>query len=119
MEMNNDFHIDLCKTIESGFSAEYDATPELTDALCIVGLDNSIIAMKQSFGFAQNEAVRSHSAINGIVAHVVAVGSANIGDANNLTLKDYISIVNYVKKSVVRHSTYGPRAYYDFIRNYV
>lgn len=31
--------------------------PELTDALCLIGLDNSIIALKQKFGYAKNETV--------------------------------------------------------------
>jgi hypothetical protein len=118
MELNNDFHLAVCQTIESGLRAEYDAMPELTDALCVRGLDNSIVAVKQKFGFAKNEAVRSHPAIDGIVAHVVNIGFDNIGEAGDLTLKEYVSIINKVKKSVVRHSAFGSRGYYDFIRNY-
>jgi hypothetical protein len=118
MELNNDFHLAVCQAVESGLRAEYDVTPELTDALFVLGLDNSIVAVKQKFGFAKNEAVRSHLAIDGIVAHVVNVGFDNIGKAGDLTLKDYVAIINKVKKSVVRHSAYGSRGYYDFIRNY-
>ncbi|MDB5756309.1 MAG: hypothetical protein JWR56_2737 [Massilia sp.] len=119
MELNNDFHLAVCQSIESGLRAEYDETHELTDALCVLGLDNSIIAVKQKFGFAKNEAVRSHLAIDGIVAHVVKLGFDNIGKAGHLTLRDYVAIINKVKKSVVRHSAFGSRGYYDFIRNYV
>jgi hypothetical protein len=119
MEFNNDFQLAVCQLIESGLSAEYDALPELTDALCVIGLDNSIIALKHEFGFAKNEAVRSHPAIDGIVAHVVDVGVGNIGEADGLTLKEFVALVNKVKKSVVLHSAFGPRGYYDFIRNYV
>jgi len=119
MELNNAMHLAILQAIESGLRAEYDAMPELTDGLCTIGLDNSIVAIKQKFGFAKNEAVRSHSAINGIVAHVVGVGSDNIGEASGLTLKEFISLINTVKKSVLRHSVFGARGYHDFIRNYV
>jgi hypothetical protein len=118
MEMKNEIHLAICQTIESGIRTEYDATPELTDALCVIGLDNSIVAVKQKFGFAKNEAVRRHLAIDGIVAHVVNVGLDNIGKAGDLTLKEYVAIINKVKKSVVLHSAFGSRGYYDFIRNY-
>lgn len=119
MELKDDFHLAVCQTIESGLKAEYEATPELTDALCLIGLDNSIIAVKQKFGFARNESVRSHVAIDGIVAHVVNVGVDNIGKAGDLTLKEYVAIINEVRKSVVRHSAFGSHGYYDFIKNYV
>jgi hypothetical protein len=36
---------------------------------CVIGLDNSIVAVKQKFGFAKNEAVRCHFATDGIVPH--------------------------------------------------
>jgi hypothetical protein len=109
----------LCSAVETGLSAEYQRSPELTDALCIVGLDNAIIAVKQKFGFARNEAVLSHPAIDDIVAHVVNIGVDSIGKTGDLTLKDYIAVINKIKKSVMRHSAFGPRAYYDFIKNYV
>lgn len=118
MELNNDFHLAVCQTIESGVRAEYDAAPALTDALCVLGLDNAIVAVKQKYGFAKNEAVRSHVAFDGIVAHVVKVGVDSIGQTGELTLKEYVAIINKVKKSVVRHSAFGTRGYYDFIRNY-
>lgn len=118
MDLNNDFHLAVCHAVESGLRAEYEATPELNDALCMLGLDNSIVALKQKFGFAKNEVVRRHPAIDGVVAHVVNVGSEHIGDTGGMTLKEYVAIINKVKKSVARHSAAGPYAYYDFIRNY-
>jgi len=119
MDPKNDLQLSICEAIEARLRAEYEAIPELTDALCIVGLDNSIIAVKQKFGFAKNEKVLSHPAIDGIVAHVAAIAVDNIGKAGNLTLKDYVALVTTIKKSVVRHSAFGPCAYYEFIRDYV
>lgn len=119
MELDNIFHLCVCHDIESGLRAEYDAIPDMTDGLCAIGLDNSIIAVKQKFGFAKNEAVRHHPAIDGIVAHVIDVGLDNIDETDGLTLKEYIALVNEVKKSVLRHSAYGSRGYYDFVRNFV
>jgi hypothetical protein len=117
--MDSNQELSLCNAIETGLSAEYRLAPELTDALCIVGLDNSIIAVKQKFGFAKNETVLSRPAIDGIVAHVVDIGVGSIGKMGDPTLKDYIAVINKIKKSVIRHSAFGPRAYYDFIKDYV
>ena len=117
--MEQDLEFFLLQAIETGLSAQYHQKPELTDALCILGLDNAIVAIKQHFGFARNETVLSRPAIDGVVAHVVAVGIDNIGKVGDLTLKDYIGAISRVRKSVVRHSGSGPRAYFDFIKDYV
>lgn len=117
--MEQDQELRLCQAIETGLGAEYRAHPELTDALCIIGLDNSIIALKQQSGFAKNETVLSRPAIDGIVAHVVNLGVDSIGKMDELTLKDYVAAINKIKKSVIRHSAFGPRAYFDFIKDYV
>lgn len=109
----------LCQAIETGLSTQYHLLPELTDGLCIVALDNAILALKQKFGFARNETVLCRPAIDGIVAHVVDIGLVSIGNQADLTLKDYIAIINKVKKSVIRHSAFGPRAYFDFVKDYV
>jgi len=86
--------------------------------MCIIALDNAIIGLKKKFGFAKNESVLSRPAIDGIVAHVVEAGSAGIDNAD-VTVKDYVAVINKIKKSVLRHSASGPRAYFDFIRHYV
>ena len=41
------------------------------------------------------------------------------GKINDLTLKDYLNRIDKIRRSIVRHSEYGPRAYYEFIRDYV
>ncbi|WP_426107834.1 hypothetical protein [Massilia sp. TSP1-1-2] len=119
IQMDSDRELLLCHAIETGLSAQYHLIPELTDALCIIGLDNSIIALKQKFGFAKNEMVLRHPAIDGIVAHVVNLGVDSIGNAGELTLKDFIGVINKIRKSVIRHSVFGPRAYFDFVKDYV
>lgn len=117
MDSNQELY--LCQAIETGLSAKYQQTPELTDALCIIGLDNSIIALKQKFGFAKNESVISRPAIDGVIAHVVNIGLVNLDQMGDLTLKEYLAVISKIKKSVVRHSAFGPRAYGDFIKDYV
>jgi hypothetical protein len=117
--MDSDQELTLCNFIEAGLSAVYAATPELTNATCILGLDNSVIALKHRFGFARNETVLSRPVIDNIVEHVVDIGMQAIDDKSGVTLKDFIGVINKIKKSVIRHSAFGPRAYYDFIKNYV
>jgi hypothetical protein len=75
--------------------------------------------LKQKFGFARNETVLSRPTIDGIVAHVVDLGVDSIGKMGEPTLKDYIAVVYKIKKSVIPHSASGPRAYYDFVQDYV
>lgn len=117
--MRPDTEIALAQLVETNLGAEYQFRPELTDALCVIGLDNSIIALKHAFGFARNETVLSRPVIDGIVAHVVDIGVDSIGNLGDVTLKDYIAVIHKIKKSVIRQLTFGPRAYYDFIKNYV
>ncbi len=38
---------------------------------------------------------------------------------NNLTLKEYVKRLDKMKKSVNRHSKYGTRGYYEFIKKYI
>lgn len=117
--MNKTQELFLCQAIETGLSAQFFHNPELTDGLCIIGLDNAIIALKQHFGFAKNETVLRHAGVDEVVAHVLAVGLDNIDQDNGLTLKEYIGVVTIIKKSVVRHAALGPRAYFNFIKDYV
>lgn len=119
MDRDNDIHISICQNIETVLKIEYEAIPELTDGMCIIGLDNSIIAVKQKFGFARNETVLRHPSIDGIVANVVDIAVTYVDQAGSLSLKDYIGLVTTIKKSVTRHTEFGPRAYYEFIRAYV
>lgn len=49
----------------------------------------------------------------------VFVGEERIGKVNDLTLKKYLNRVDKIKRSVNRHATEGPRAYYEVIRNFI
>ncbi len=42
-----------------------------------------------------------------------------LGKVNDLTLKEYIARLDKIKRSVKRHSAYGVRGYYDFIKNFI
>ncbi|MCD2518922.1 hypothetical protein LQ564_21720 [Massilia sp. G4R7] len=44
---NNPLHQSVACEIESGLKLEYENVPQLTDALCMIGLDNAIVAVKQ------------------------------------------------------------------------
>ena len=119
MDFNDDPHLDVCQNIEVGLKAEYEAHPDLTDLLCVFGLENAVIAIKQKLGFAKNQRVSNHPLIGGIIERCVAVGVERIGLVNDLTLKEYVARIEKIKKSVILHSEYGSRSYYDFIKNYV
>lgn len=90
---------------------------DLTYSLCIFGLENSIIAIKQRYGYAKNEKVSTHPLIGGIIGWCVDIGIVRIGD--HLTLKEYVARIEKIKKSVILHSAYGTRGYYDFTKDYV
>lgn len=117
--MNNDQELALCEKVETWLSAKYSATPELTDALCMLALDNAVIALKHRFQFAKNETVHSHPLYDDIVASVVDIGVAAMSEPDGPTLKDFVHVIRKIRKSVVFHSANGPRAYYEFIEIFV
>ena len=119
MNFNDDAHLDVCQSIEVGLKVEYESHAELTDKLCILGLENAIIAIKQKFGYAKNEKVSTNPLLCGVIEWCVIVGMSRIGKINDLTLKEYVVRIEKIKKSVINHSVYGRRSYYDFIKNFV
>ncbi len=119
MDFNDDMHLDVLQNIEAGLKVQYELHPELTDSLCVSGLENAVIAIKKKFGYAQNESVPQHPLTDGIIDWCTEVGLHRINKINNLTLKEYIADISKVKRSVIRHSEYGVRGYYDFIRKFV
>jgi hypothetical protein len=118
-DFGDDIHLDVCQNIEVGLKNQYEIFPQMTDNLCIFGLENSVIAIKNNFGFAKNEKVSSEPLISGIIEWCVNIGIERIENANNLTLKEFVDQINKVRKSVILHSEYGTRGYSDFIKNYV
>lgn len=119
MDWGNDEHIDVCQNIEFGLKTQYERHPELTDNLCVFGLENAIIAIKQKYGFSKNMKISDHPLIQGIIEWCVEIGETRIGMVNDLTLRDYVVRLNKIRKSVIRHSSYGRRGYYEFIKDYV
>jgi hypothetical protein len=119
MDFNDDEYIDVCQSIEVGLKTQYEENPKLTDTQCVFALDNAKIAIKKEFGYAKNEKATSMEEAQGIINWVTYVGKEKIDKTNNLTLKEYINIIEKIKRSVKRHSKQGRRGYYEFIRQYV
>ena len=119
MDFKNDEHLDVCQNIEVGLKQQYELNADLTDTLCIFALEAAKTALKQRFGYAKNEKLTDHPLAQGVIAWCVSVGEERIGKVNDLTLKDYLNLIDKIKRSVKRHSTDGQRAYYEFIRDYV
>ena len=118
-DFNDDEHIDVCENIEVALKLEYENNPGLTDTLCIFALDNAKIAIKQSFGFAKNERVKTQPNTEGIINSCLEIGKVRIDNVNNLSLKEYLKRIDKVQASVKRHSSFGTRGYYEFIKKYV
>lgn len=119
MKMEYDSHIDVLQNIEFGLKAEYEKNDNLNDTKTIAALENAKIAIKQEFGFAKNEKVITNDDSKGIIDWCVLVGKERINKVNSLTLKEYVSKIDKVKRSVERHSGSGNRGYYEFIKDYV
>lgn len=117
--MQQDMELSLCNFVETSLSIIYESIPELTDGMCVLGIDNAVLALKQHYGFAKNETVLKRPVIDDIVESLVALGVAAIDEKMDVSLKDFIAVLTKIKKSVIRHSAFGPRAYYDFVKNYV
>ena len=114
-DFNDDLHLDVCQNIEAGLMRCYRSNLQLTDSVCELALDHAKIAIKQHFGFAQNERVSQSEAIAPIVSSCVQIGVERIGKFNDLTLKEFVARIDKVKASVRRHSHDGPRAYFAFV----
>jgi|SRR3990172_10016722 len=119
MDFNDDKHLDVCQNIEVGLKEQYELNPALTDAICIFALDNAKVAVKKQFGYAKNEKVTGHPLAKGIIDWCLYVGVERVGKENNLTLTEYLARIEKIKRSVARHSAYGARGYYEFIKDYV
>ena len=108
----------ICKNIEFGLKQEYARRPELTDSVCARALDNAKVACKRQFGFGSNESLTITDDIQGIVEFCVAISLKQVRQLESVTLKEYISCLEKVRRSVLLHSKDGKRAYYEFIRRF-
>jgi hypothetical protein len=97
----------------------YELHADLTDAICILALENAKIAIGKQCGFAKNEQITEHPLARGVIESCTAIGVERIGKVNDLTLAEYLARIEKIRRSVKRHSEYGPRAYYEFIGNFV
>lgn len=118
-DFNDDEHLDVCQNIEFGLKRQYEDHAGLTDAICVFALDGAKIAIRKQCGFAKNEKVTDHLLAKGIIDWCVAIGVERIGKVGDLTLAEYVTQIEKIKRSVIRHSTDGARGYYEFIRNFV
>lgn len=118
-DFNDDKHLDVCQNLEVGLKTQYELHEELTDSICIFALDNAKVAIKKRFGYARNEKVTEIPLTKGIIDWCVDLGVYRIGKVNDLSLKGYVDRIEKIKRSVIRHSEYGARGYYDFIKDYV
>jgi hypothetical protein len=120
MDFNDDDHLDVCQNIEVGLKEQYILSPELTDTMCVYGLEQAIIAIKKKADYAKNMKVSDDPSIQGIIEWCVQIGEERIGKLNNLTLEEYVARIKKIRKSVILHSSLGgKRGYYEFIKNYV
>ena len=119
MDFGDDKHLDVCQNIEVGLKQQYETNQHLTDTICIFALENAKVAVKKSFGFAQNERVSSATEVQGIIDWCVGVGRERIGKVNDLTIKEYVTRIEKIKRSVARHAADGSRSYYEFIKNFL
>jgi len=119
MKGGDDIHLDVLQNIEAGLKLEYENNPDLTDKTTIRGLENAKVAVKQEYGFGKSEKLVIDDDTRGMIKWCVYIGKERINKINNLTLKEYLSKIDKVKRSVQRHSEYGKRAYYEFIKDFV
>jgi len=84
--------------------AQYEQNPKLTDAQCMFALESAKIAIKREFGYAKIESITNREEVQGIIQWCVAPG---------------LERIEKIRKSVNRHSKYGSRGYYEFIKKYV
>lgn len=119
MDFGDDEHIDVCQNIEVGLKREYELHPEMSDILCVFALEGAKTAIKKHFGYARNEKACDHPLAKGIIEWCIAIGVERIGKVNDLTLQDFLTRIEKVKRSVKRHSAYGTRGYYEFIKDFV
>ena len=119
MDLNDDRFIDVCQNIEAGLKLQYELSPGLTDERCSYALERAKIAVKQTMGFAKNESSNVAPELQGIVDWCVEVAKNRIDETNGPTLKDFLSRMDKVNRSIRRHARDGNRSYYEFIREFL
>ena len=114
--MNED-KLSILQDIETALKGIYEGNLELTDTLCVLSLENARIAFKQKLGFSKNEQVTDSPYAQEIIESCVKIGLTLV--ESGVDSKEYLRCLEKVKNSVKRHSEYGPRGYYEFVKKYV
>jgi len=119
MGFNDDRFLDVCQNIEAGLKKEYERNASLTDSMCILALEAAKLAVKKGYPEGRFELDSVRPEFSGIVNWCVTVAQERIGDASGLTLPEYLTRIEKVKRSVRRHSREGRRSYYEFVRGFL
>ena len=109
----------ICQNIEFGLKQEYEKNSELSDLVCARALDYAKISCKHHFGFAKNESAPATEEMKGIVMLCIAISIKQVKELETLTLKEFISCIEKVRRSVLLHSQDGKRGYYEFVRRFL
>lgn len=119
MNFNDDKFLDVCQNIEVGLKKEYERNLGLTDVRCAFALDRAKIAVKQRFGYGMNESCGVEPELQGIVDWCVEVAARRVDQSGGPTLKEYLSRIDKIVRSVRRHARDGSRSYYQFTRDFL
>lgn len=80
----------LAEKIERALMQEYQRTPALTDVLCIFGIENARIAIRQHFGFGRNERLSVGPETRGVVDACVAIAKEHVDEDAGLSMKEFL-----------------------------
>ena len=101
------------------FSRQEIADKKVVTAAPVAGvaLDRAKIAVKHLFGYGLNESGAVDSELQGIVDWCVQVAEERVSDATGPTLKEFLTRMDKVGRSIRRHASDGRRSYYLFVRD--
>ena len=119
MNFGDDKYLDVCQNIEIGLKVAYERDSDLTDERCSFALERAKAAVKQHFGYGENESSSVKPELQGIVGWCVAVAAERVNESTGPTLKDFLARMDKVNRSVRRHARDGSRSYYEFIREFL
>ena len=119
MNVGDDKYLDVCQKLEIGLKVQYERNLQLTDERCAYALDRAKIAVKHRFGYGLNESGAVDSELQGIVDWCVQVAEERVSDATGPTLKEFLTRMDKVGRSIRRHASDGRRSYYLFVRDFL
>jgi hypothetical protein len=113
-------NIDVLQNIEFGLSKAYEKNSEATDAMMMIAIGKARIAVKQLFGYGKGQnGVPDGAFENYVVGHILEIAKMRISELKSLSPDEFDKCITKVGRSVDTHRAYGPRGYYEFIKNYV